>query len=88
MKNSKDVNNTNNTNKILWDFEIQTDHLISDRRPPPPTTTTTKKKKKQKKRIYQIVDFAFSADHRVKLNESEKRDKYLDHRELKKKKNI
>ena len=32
-----------------------------------------------------IVDFAVPADHRVKLKESEKRDKYLDlARELKK----
>ena len=37
------------------------------------------------KRTYQIVDFAILADHRVKLKESEKRDKYLDlAREVKK----
>ena len=39
----------------------------------------------QKKRTCKIVDFAVSADHRVKLKESEKKDKYLDlARELKK----
>ena len=38
----------NETNKILWYFKIQTDHLIPARKldlliePPPPTTTTTK----------------------------------------------
>ncbi len=35
--------------------------------------------------IYKIVDFAVPADHRIKLKECEKRDKYLDlARELKK----
>ena len=40
----------------------------------------------QKKRICKTVDFAVPADHRIKLKESEKKDKYLDlARELKKK---
>ena len=39
----------------------------------------------EKKRICKIVNFAVLADHRIKLNESEKKDKYLDlARELKK----
>ena len=39
----------------------------------------------QKKRTCKIVDFAVQADHRIKLNESEKKDKYLNlSRELKK----
>ena len=39
----------------------------------------------QKKRIYKIVDFAVPADHRIKLKECEKKDKYPDlARELKK----
>ena len=39
----------------------------------------------QKKRTYKIVDFAVSADHRIKLKECKKKDKYLDLvRELKK----
>ena len=68
------------THKLLWDFEIQTDHLISARRP---DQTSTKKKKKKK--ICKIVDFAVSGDHSIKLKECEKRDKYLDlARELKK----
>ena len=65
----------NEMHKILWDFEIQTDHLISVRRPDLVI----------KKRTCRIVEFAIPADHRVKLKESEKRDKYLDlARELKK----
>ena len=32
----------------------------------------------KKKRICKIVDFAVPADHRIKLKECEKRDKYLD----------
>ena len=39
----------------------------------------------KKKGIYNIVDFAVSADHRIKLKECEKKDKYRDlARELKK----
>ena len=63
--------------KILSDFEIQMDHLILARRP---ELVIVNKKKKTCK----IVVFAIPADHRVKLKESEKRDKYLDlARELK-----
>ena len=40
---------------------------------------------KKKKRICKIVDFAVPADHRIKLKEYEKKDKYLNlARELKK----
>ena len=39
----------------------------------------------KKKRIWKIVDFAVPEDHRIKLKECDKRDKYLDlARELKK----
>ena len=31
-----------------------------------------------KKRTCKIVDFAIKADHRIKLEESEKKDKFLD----------
>ena len=74
------------THKTLRDFEIQTDHLISARRPDLVILNKKKKKKKRKKRrTCQIVDFAVSANHRVNLKESEKIDKYLDlARELKK----
>ena len=41
--------------------------------------------KKKKKRTCKIIDFAVLADHRIKLKECEKKDKYLDlARELKK----
>ena len=70
----------NNTHKLLWDFDIHTDHLISARRP---GLIIINKKKKMK--ICKIVDFAVPADHRIKLKECEKKDKYLDLvRELKK----
>ena len=60
---------------------IQTDHLISARRP----DLIIINKKKKKKKICKIVDFAVLADHRIKLKECEKRDKYFDlSRELKK----
>ena len=55
----------------------------------PKDQTSTKnqnqqKEKKQRKRICKIVDFDVPADHRIKLKECEKRDKYLDlARELK-----
>ena len=68
----------NNTRKLLWDFDIYMDHQISTRRPDLIIIN-------KKKRTCKIVDFAVSADHRVKLKECEKKDKYLDlARELKK----
>ena len=75
------------THKLLWDFDIQTDHLISARRPALIIINKKKKKRKKKKRkrICKIVDFAVLADSRIKLKEFEKKDKYLDlARELKK----
>ena len=64
--------------KLLWDFNIQTDHLILARRP---DLIIINKKKK----ICKIVDFAVPADHRIILKKSGKKDKYLDlDRELKK----
>ena len=48
-----------------------------------------KQKKKKKKKVCKIVDFVVPADHRIKLKECEKRDKYLDlARELKKLSNV
>ena len=70
----------NDSHKILWDFNIQTDHLIPARRP----DLIIINKKKKKKKICKIVDFAVPADHRINLKKSEKKDKYLDlARELK-----
>ena len=62
----------NDTHKLLYDFDIQTDHLISDRRP---DLTVINKKK----RTCKIVDFTLPADHRIKQKENEKKAKYLDH---------
>ena len=48
-------------------------------------TRPNNNQQKKKKRICKIVDFAVSADHRIKLKECAKKDKYLDlARELKK----
>ena len=67
----------NDTHKLLWDFSIQTDQLILARGPDLIII--------KKKRIRKIVYFAISADHRINLKESEKKDKYFDlARELKK----
>ena len=69
----------NDSHKLLWDFNIQTDHLIPARIPDFIIIN-----KKKKKRTCNIVDFAVSADHRIKLKECEKKDNYLDlARELK-----
>ena len=66
----------NNAHKLLCDFD--TDHLISARRPDLITIN-------KKKRTCKIVDFAVPANHRIKLKECEKKDKYLDlARDLKK----
>ena len=72
----------NDSHKLLWDFNIQTDHLIPARRP---DLIIINNQKKKRERIYKIVDFAVPADHRINLKESEKKDNYLDlARELKK----
>ena len=56
----------NETQKIISNFDIQTDQVIVN------------KKKKKKKRTCRIGYFTVLANHRVKLKESEKRNKYLD----------
>ena len=68
----------NDSHKLLWDFNIQTDNLIPARRPDLIIIY-------KRKRTCKIVDFAVPAYHRKNLKESEKKDKYLDlARELKK----
>ena len=70
----------NNTNKLLWEFNIHSDHLISARRPDLIIINN------KKKRTCKIVDFAVPADHRIKLKKCEKKDMYLElARKLKKK---
>ena len=64
--------------KTSLGFWKQTDHLISVRRP-------HLLRVNEKKKTSQIVNFTVSADHRVKIKENVKRDKYLElARELKK----
>ena len=58
----------NDTHKLLWDFEIKSNHLISARRPDLIIIN-------KKEIIWRIVDSAVPTDHRVKLKECEKRDK-------------
>ena len=57
----------NETHKLLWDFQLKTDHLLSARRS---VLIIIKKKKRE--------NFAFLADHRVKLKENNKKDKQFD----------
>ena len=74
IKNNNNYNNDSNMG--LW--HTHTGHLISARRPDLIIIN-------KKKRTCKIVDFAVPADHRIKLKECEKKDKYLDlTRELKK----
>ena len=72
----------NDIHKLLWDFDIQMNHLIPARRP---DLIIINKEKK----ICKIVDFSIPAYHRIKLKECEKRYKYLGlTRELKKQWNM
>ena len=65
----------NDTHKLLWDFDIHTDPLISVKRPDLIIIN-------KKERICKIFDLADPADHRMKLK---KKVKYLDlAKELKK----
>ena len=60
----------NDTHKLQWDFNIQADHLISTRRPD--FVIVHKEENLSNSR------FCRPTDRRVKLKESEKRNKYLD----------
>ena len=59
----------NDSHKLLWDFDIQTDHLIMARRP----DLIIISKKRELAKLWTLLS---GGDHRVK--ESEKKDKYLD----------
>ena len=52
----------NEMHKVLWDFEIQTGHLIPARRPDLVIIIKKKKKKRKKKSTCCEVDFAISAE--------------------------
>ena len=58
----------NETHKHLWDIDIQTDHLISTKRPYLIIIN-------KKERTYRVINLALQADLRIKLKECEKRDK-------------
>ena len=62
----------NETNKILWDFEMQTYYLTPARWPDLVIIN-----KKKKKKICRLTNFGVSANHKKKMNESKKKDKYL-----------
>ena len=61
----------NNQFKVLWDFNVQTDHVIEARRP---DMIVIDKEKKTCK----IIDFAVPADYRLCQKEREKIEKYQD----------
>ena len=63
--------------KILWDFSIQTDHVIEAQRPDLVVV--------DKERICKIIDFAVPGDSRIEETEKDKIRKYQDlERELQK----
>ena len=59
----------NETHRIIWDFEIQTQYQI--------LTRGSHLVLMNKKRTYHLVDFTVRMDHKGKIKEREKR-KYLD----------
>ena len=70
--------------KLLWDFGIHTDHLITARRPDPIIVNSSEKPSADAD-VKSSNDFAVRVDHRIRLKECEKKDEYLDlSRELKK----
>ena len=87
--NNSNNNNNNNNNRIYvtkdqpWEWHTQTPlgfwhpngslNLGQTTRP-----SNNQQKEKRKKKTCKIVDFAVPADHKIKLKESEKKDKYLD----------
>ena len=72
--------NNDYTQKLSWEWDTLTPLGFWDKNgsPYPGQMTRPIKKDKKKKRTYRIVDFTVPADHRVKLKESENKDKYLD----------
>ena len=66
---------------VEWDVQSFLGVWDKNRSPNHSQTTwpsDSQKKKKKKKRTCWIVHFSVLADHRVKLKESKKRDKYID----------
>ena len=72
----------NETYKVLWDFALQSDFLIS-------ASLLKLVILNEKNRTCRIVDFVVPADYSVKIKERENGDRYVDlHRELKKSKQL
>ena len=62
----------NNTHKLLWDFDIQTDHLILSRRSELRINNNNNNNNNNKrKKICKIDEFAVPANHKIKLKENE-----------------
>ena len=69
----------NDTHKLLWDFNIQTDLLIPARRP---DLIITNKKSREFEKLSTLL---YPAGYRINLKECKKKDKYFDlAREMKK----
>ena len=69
----------NETHKILWNLEIQINHLLRGQKTRPTANQQKKKKKERKKKeICHLVDFLCSNRPVSENKESENRDKYLD----------
>ena len=66
-----DTVSENDRCKLLWDFDVQTDHVIQARRP---DVIVIDKEKKECK----IIEFAMPYDSRVNAKEVEKIEKYQD----------
>ena len=58
---------------MLWDVEIETDHLISTREQDLVIINKKKKKKKKRKDNMSKTDFAILTVHRRKLKKTEER---------------
>ena len=63
-----------------WDVQISLEFSDTNRsqNPSQKTRPSDNKKKKTKKRTYRRKNFAVLADHRVKIKENKRKDKYLD----------
>ena len=55
---------------IVWDFEIQTDHIIPTSRPG--LAVIEKKKERKRGRTYPLMDFTIPADHKMEKRENRK----------------
>ena len=66
----------NQAHKVIRVFDIEIDHLISTRSPD--RMIVNNNNNKRNKKTCRFVDFVVPYDHRLKIKESEKRDKYQD----------